>query len=113
MKTLGIMAFLLNLTAIFVLSTGIIYKFKTPKTKAYFGYCLVGSLLLYLISLLVLMTADLIFKQNFKALYLMIFIIAPFIIGKLVKYETLKKYTLVQIFCYCVSLITIILEYII
>jgi hypothetical protein len=42
-------------------------------------------------------------------LILFLCVISPFVIGKLVRYETLKKYTIIQIAFYIVSLITLFL----
>ena len=111
MRELALIIFVINLIAIIVLSVGFCYKFKKPKTRAMFGYCLVGSMFLYLISFVLITALEVFYHKNYVKLYFLIFIINPFIIGKLVKYETLKKYTVIQILFYVLSLASLFAEY--
>ena len=101
---LGIIA---NILAILVLIVGLFYNFEQPKIKAVYGYSIAACFIPYL----VLLTIIGIVNHNFYSLILFFCVVSPFIIGKLVKYETLKKYTIVQIFCFVISLVTLLLQY--
>lgn len=100
-------AIIVNILSIIILLTGLLYNFKQPKNKAMHGYLVAGSMLLYIIMLSLVLIYGLLGKHYLYSFVLFLCIISPFIIGKLVKYETLKKYTTAQIMCYVVSLITL------
>ena len=103
-----ILAIITNILSILILLIGLFYKFKQPKNKAMYGYAVVGSILLYIISLSITLIYEFLEKYYLCSFILFLCIISHFIIGKLIKYETLKKYTTIQIMCYIVSLITLL-----
>ncbi len=104
-------AIIVNILSIIILSVGIFYNFENPRGKAIYGYFVVGSMLLYIISLCFAVIYGLFMKHNFYSYILILCIISPFIIGKLVKYETLKKYTIAQVACFIVSLAILLLKF--
>ena len=90
---------------------GFFYNFKQPKNKAIYGYFITGCIILYIIALSLALIYGVFKKHYLYSLILFLCIISHFIIGKLVKYETLKKYTIIQTTCYVVSLITLLLTF--
>ena len=94
---------IINIIAIIVLSTGLFHDFKNPKSKAIFGYFVVGSLFLYVVMMSITSIYGLFIKPDLYCLILFLCAISPFIIGKLVKFATLKKYTIIQIICFIMS----------
>lgn len=103
-----ISAIIVNILSVIMLLIGLLYNFKQPKNKAMYGYLIAGCMLLYIITLSLALIYGFFGKQYLYSLILFLCIISHFIIGKLVKYETLKKYTIVQIMCYVVSLFTLL-----
>lgn len=101
-------AIIVNILSIMLLLICLFYNFKHPKNKAMFGYLIVGCMLLYIIIFSLNLIYGFFVKHFLYSFILFLCIISYFIIGKLVKYETLKKYTTVQIMCYIVSLITLL-----
>jgi hypothetical protein len=99
-----------NILSILMLFVGLFYNFEQPKVKAIFGYSITGSILAYLFTLSIVMIYGLITNHILCSLILFLCIISPFVIGKLVKYETLKKYTAIQIICFFVSLAILLLK---
>ena len=106
-----ISAIIVNILSVLMLLTGLLYNFKQPKNKAIFGYLIVGCMLLYIITLSLALAYGLFGKHYIYSFVLFLCIISHFVIGKLVKFETLKKYTAIQIMCYVVSLITLLLNF--
>lgn len=106
-----ISAVIVNILSVIMLLIGLFYNFQQPKIKAVYGYLITGCMLLYILTLIVALIYGVFRKQYLYSIILFLCVISPFIIGKLVKYETLKKYTLVQIICYVVSLITLLLNF--
>ena len=104
------LAILVNIVAIVGLLIGIFYNFTKPQNKAIFGYTIVGSLILYIILLSLIGIREWILNPNLYCLVLTLCVISPFVIGKLVKYETLKKYTVIQIIFFIVSLVILLLK---
>ena len=104
-------AIIVNILSIIMLLIGLFYNFKQPKNKAIYGYLIAGCILLYIITLSLILIYVFWAKHYIYSFILFICIISHFIIGKLVKYETLKKYTIVQIMFYVVSLITLLLNF--
>ena len=102
-----ISAIIVNILSIIMLLIGLFYNFKNPKNKAIYGYSIAGCVLLYIITLSLALIYGFVGKHYLYSSILFLCIISHFIIGKLVKYETLKKYTILQIMCYVVSLITL------
>lgn len=100
-----IIAIIINIIAIIVLSIGLFHNFENPKDKAVFGYFVAGSMLLYVVMMSFATIYKLFIKPDLYCLTLFLCTISPFIIGKLVKYATLKKYTVIQIMCFIFSLI--------
>ena len=90
-----------------MLLIGLFYNFKRPKNKAIYGYLIAGCVLLYIITLSLALIYGFFETHYLYSFVLFLCIISHFIIGKLVKYETLKKYTVVQIMFYVVSLVTL------
>lgn len=103
-------AVIANILSIIMLAIGLFYNFKQPKNKAMYGYLIVGCTILYILTLGIALIYGLFVKHYLFSLVLFMCIISHFIIGKLVTYETLKKYTVAQIMCYFVSLITLLLN---
>ena len=99
-----ISAIIVNVLSIITLLAGLFYNFKQPKNKALYGYLIAGCMLLYIILLSLTSIYGFWGKYYLYSFVLFLCIISHFIIGKLVKYETLKKYTITQIMFYVVSL---------
>ena len=106
-----ISAIIVNILSIIMFLIGLFYNFKQPKNKAVYGYLIAGCIFLYIITLSVALIYGFFGKLYLYSFVLFLCIISHFIIGKLVKYETLKKYTNVQIMCYVLSLITLLLNF--
>lgn len=104
-------AIIVNILSVIMLLTGLFYNFRQPKNRAIFGYIIAGCMITYIVTLSLALIYDFFEKHYLYGLVLFLCIISHFIIGKLVKYETLKKYTSVQIMCYVVSLITLLLSF--
>ncbi len=102
-------AIFVNLAAIVGLSFVLFYNFVHPKNKAIFGYYIAGNIFLYLVLLGLVIIREWILKPNLSCFVLALCIISPFVIGKLVKYETLKKYTVIQIIFFIISLVTLLI----
>ncbi len=100
-------AIIINIIAIIILSVGLFYNFENPKHKAIYGYIITGSFFLYILFLSLIAILLIILKQSTYSLILLLCVISPFVIGKLVKYKTLKIYTIIQIMCFILSLITL------
>lgn len=100
-------AIIANILSIIMLPVGLIYDFKQPKTKAVYGYLIAGCMLLYIITLSMVSIYGIFEKHYLYSLVLFLCVISNFVVGKLVKYETLKKYTIIQTMCYVASLITL------
>lgn len=111
MNIISIITLITNILAILVLCVGLFFKIENPKSKAVYGYVIAGGMIPYMLMLSVFVIADLIIGHNFSSGLLILCVISPFIIGKLVRYETLKKYTTIQILCFLVSMIWIFIEY--
>lgn len=101
---------IVNILAIIVLLMGLLYNFKQPKIKAIYGYCVAGSMIMYIAILTIAAIYGLIVKHHVYSIILLLCVISPFIIGKLVKYETLRKYTIIQIICFTASLVILLLN---
>ena len=106
-----ISALIVNILSVIMLLVGLFYNFKQPKNKAKYGYLIAGCLILYMVTLGVTLIYGLFENYYLYSFVLFLCIGSHFVIGKLVKYETLKKYTIVQIMFYCVSLVTLLLIY--
>lgn len=102
---------IVNILSILMLLIGLFYNFKQPKNKAMYGYLIIGCMLLYIATLSLALLYGFWRKHYLYSFILFLCIISHFIIGKLVKYETLKKYTTYQIICYVVSLVTLLLNF--
>lgn len=105
-----ISAIIVNILSIIMLLIGLFYNFKLPKNKAIYGYLIAGCIFLYIITLSLALIYGFWGKHYLYSFILFLCIISHFIIGKLVKYETLKKYTTAQIMCYVLSLFTLLLN---
>ena len=103
-------AIIVNILSIIMLLIGLFYNFKQPKIKAVYGYLIAGCIIIYIITLSLILIYGFLGKHYLYSFVLFLCIISHFIIGKLVKYETLKKYTTIQIMCYVVSLIILLLN---
>ena len=104
-------AIIVNILAVISLLIGLFYTFEQPKNKAIYGYCVAGSMIIYIIMLCIAGLYGLITNDNLYSLVLFLCAISPFVIGKFVKYETLKKYTVVQIMFFIFSLVTLLLKF--
>ena len=106
-----IISAIINIIAIIVLLIGLFHDFKNPKSKAIFGYFVAGSLFLYVVMMCIATIYGLFIKPDLYCLVLFLCTISPFIIGKLVKFATLKKYTIIQIICFILSLSILLLKF--
>jgi len=104
-------AIIVNILSVILLLIGLLYNFKHPKNKALYGYLITSCMILYIITLSLALIYGCFEKHYLYSFVLFLCVISHFIIGKLVKYETLKKYTIVQIMFYVVSLITLLLNF--
>ena len=111
MRIIESIAIIVNILSVIMLLTGLFYDFKQPKNKAAYGYILAGCMILYIITLSLPAIYGLTTNHYLYSFILFLCIISHFIIGKLVKYETLKKYTTAQIIFYIVSLTTLLIHY--
>lgn len=110
MNIITLTALIFNILAILVLCVGLFFKIENPKSKAVYGYVIAGGMIPYMLTLSNFAFYDSFIRHNFWSLLLILCVISPFIIGKLVRYETLKKYTVIQILCFCVSLVVLCLK---
>ena len=110
MTLIGILTLIFNIIAIAILAFGLFHTFEHPKNKAIYGYTIAGSCIPYLILLTIFVILE-ILQGNYKFSCLLFCVISPFIIGKLVKYETLKFYTAIQILCFVISAVVLIIKY--
>lgn len=108
MNILTIFTFISNIFAILVLLFGLFYQFNNPKSKAAYGYWLFGSMVIYMLFLSLYIVYSAAFKHDFYSLMYVLCLVSPFIIGHFVKYETLKRYTILQILFFSVSLFAIL-----
>ena len=106
-----ILAIIINILSAIILLIGLFYNFKQPKNKAVYGYLIAGCMLLYIVTLSSVSIYGFLGKHYLYSFVLFLCIISHFIIGKLVKYETLKIYTTIQIMCYIISLFTLLLNF--
>ena len=104
------LAIVVNILSLIVLLIGLLCNFE-PKAKAVYGYYIAGCMLMYLALLSFIGIYGLVINHNLYCLILFLCVISPFVIGKLVKYETLKKYTVVQLMCFVVSLVTLFVKF--
>lgn len=97
----------INIFQIILFAFGTYMLFKKnihPKTRADIATYNVALLLLYCLGFLVLFALG--FLKDEKIYYLSgFFVVAPFLIGKMVKFKTLKVYSLAQFAIFCLSLI--------
>ncbi len=103
-------AIIVNILAVIVLTIGLFYNFKQPKNKAIYGYIVTGSLLFYIVILSITALYGLLINKILYSLLIILCIISPFVIGKFVKHKTLQKYTIIQILCFIVSLVTLLIN---
>ncbi len=106
-----ISAVIVNILSVIGMLIGLFYDFKQPKIKAVYGYLIAGCMLLYILTLSIALIYGVFRKHYLYSIILFLCVISPFIIGKLVKYETLKKYTTIQIMCYVLSLLTLLSDF--
>jgi len=104
MNIITFITIIMNIVAILVLCAGLFHKFENPKNKAIYGYVIAAGMIPYMLALSIYIISDIIVNRNFWSIFLILCAISPFIIGKLVKYETLKIYTFIQILCFGASL---------
>ena len=103
-------AIIVNILSIIMFLIGLFYNFKQPKNKAIYGYLVVVCVILYIITLSMTLIYDFFVKHYLYSFILFLCIVSPFVIGKFVKYDTLKKYTILQIMFFIVSMFTILLD---
>ena len=106
-----ISAIIINILSVIILLIALFYNFKQPKNKAIYGYFMAGSMISYIIIISLALIYGFLEKHYLLSIVLFLCVTSHFIIGKLVKYETLKKYTTIQIICYAISLITLLSNY--
>lgn len=110
MNIITLITIILNIIAILVLCIGLFVKFENPKNKAVYGYVIAGGMIPYMLALSIFVVADVIINHHFWSVLLFLCVISPFVIGRLVKFETLKIYTIIQILCFCASLVVLCLK---
>ena len=101
---------LINILLVIVLAINLHYLNKNslaPKTKAFLGVALGALLLLYLILMAIILVFE-VLNKNYYFIFLSIFILMPFVIGKLVSYKTLYKYSMLQMILFLFSLVFIL-----
>ena len=106
-----IFAVISNVLSLIMFLFGLFYNFKQPKIKAVYGYLIAACMIFYIIIFSLVLICEFFKRDYIFGFILFLCIISHFIIGKLVKYETLKIYTTIQIMCYVVSLITLLLNF--
>ena len=102
-------AILFNLFVIFVFIPGLFLKFQNPNIKAIYGYTMTFGMFLYILTILLFIIAN--YKNSYIFAILISCLLSPFIIGKLVSYKTLKIYTILQIICFLISFIILLMLY--
>ena len=100
-------AIVVNIFSIIILLLVLFCNFEQTKNKEIVGSCVVGALIFYIITLSIATIYKLIVKPDLYCIPTLLCVISPFVIGKLVKFETLKKYTIIQIMCFIVSLLAL------
>ena len=100
---------IINILLITVLLIGLFHRFEHPKRKAIFGYTVTASMIMYILLLGIIAIYELFVNHNLYSIILFLCIISPFIIGKLVNYNSLKRYTIIQILSCLVSLIILLI----
>jgi len=106
-------ALITNIIQIILFLSGTIllfYKHATPKTRADVATANAIVLLMYFACFSVLLIEGFL-KGETIYLASIIFLIAPFIIGKLVRYQTLKKYSIIQFLVFSLSLVYLLKLY--
>lgn len=101
---------IINILLIKMLLIGLFHKFKQPKHKAVFGYTIAANMALYIFWLSIIAICGFVTNHNLYSLILFLCAISPFIIGKLVNYNSLKLYTVIQILI-CLFSLAILLIY--
>lgn len=100
---------IVNILIILLFSVLYFIKDETePKHKALLSSLSGAALLLYLILFVIISVFGIIIKDIFLSSFV-IFAVIPFVIGKMASFETLKKYLLLQIFSFVLSLIFLII----
>ncbi len=98
-----------NILIIILFSVLYFIKGETePKQKALRSSLSGAALLLYLI-LFVIISVFGVIKKDILLFSSLIFAFIPFIIGKMASFETLRKYLILQIFSFVLSLIFLII----
>ena len=110
MYIISLLAIIVNILSVIMLLIALFYNFEQPKRKAVFGYLMAGAMILYIVTLSTVSLYGFYKKHYLYGIILFLCIISHFIIGKIVKYETLRKYTIAQTMFYIVSLITMLLN---
>jgi len=107
MKFLTELTIVINIITICIMAVALFYKFENPKHKAAYGYVIAGGFVSYIIALSLYILLSVILNHNFAVLFLILCVASPFVIGKLVKYETLKIYTFIQMLFFFASLLVL------
>ncbi|MBR6162380.1 hypothetical protein IKQ26_00595 [bacterium] len=94
-------------TALLFLRLFLIKENSEPKQKAFWSSASGAFLLLYLISSLLIFICGIIKKDILMSSFV-VFLFLPFIIGKTAQFETLRKYLLLQIISFIISLILLL-----
>jgi hypothetical protein len=111
MRIITQIAIIINILSVILLSIGFFHNFEQPKTKAVYGYSIAGCMLAYIVALSLITIYGIAVSHNLYSAFLFLCVISPFVIGKLVKYETLKKYTFIQIMCFVISLLILLIKF--
>ncbi len=104
MKLVTFLAEFINIITIIVFLTALFCKFENPKRKAIFGYVVVASIIAYLIFMGLYLISTLVLVHDLRVLWMLLFMVSPFVIGVLVRYETLRLFTMLQILSFAGSL---------
>ncbi|MCQ2957658.1 MAG: hypothetical protein MJ180_02020 [Candidatus Gastranaerophilales bacterium] len=114
MKLFLISLIFINIIMLAILIIGYIFEFKkdiNPKHKASIGVLMAIFMALYITGFGIFGIINLFINKILLAFLMFFFIALPFVIGYLVKYDTLKKYSIWQIICFLSSLAVLIRLY--
>ena len=106
MRLVLYLSILVNIMTFISFMIGFAFTFKedfNPKHIAKLGVVIGIITIIYLIFLSLVVISGCI-TGNYSVLSLLLFIISPFIIGHYVKYETIRQYSIIQLFSFALSL---------
>lgn len=97
------------LLGVFLSAQFVVFNKNLPKIKAALG-AILAILFFFYIALFLALSFVEIFNKNFLlALLFVVFAASPFIVGKYVKFKTLKLFSMLQLFGFLISLFVLFL----